>query len=548
MITIREALKLPCLQEAKVIAGWRGLDKKIEWFHMVDIPQVEPWIKKDRLLISVGYAFTMQPETLDGLVENLHAKGIPGILLAVGLYLKEVPDYMIEAANSLDFPIITLSADHHLEDLTRELAERILVSNALFSKYANWNQKIMDAVGSSDEICSLTKLAAEVVESHVVLLDNFGRLLTTGDNNDRYMDDLYRHFRETELKKPSNSSGLPKIGFFEEMHYFYYRLHAKNQEVAFLIVFRNMNTIHFSKMMLLQSIVVTITALLSSKKLLHNAILTAQIPMLENILYGQYASVELAYREASNLGWDLNAKHIVVVFEITNFDQYVIKHQLTEPQIIKIQANFIKSISDKIIAIQGTYPLNRDDLKLTTILRLNGQTTLSRIEQYCRDIVEYFKGKHNIEIFIGISSVVKDLSGFCNRLSEANECIKISKALNNSRVARYDAFSMEIILYKIFRNPEIQQNYLNKIKLLVDHDNHYNSHLIETLQSYIFNQGNLASTSRMLDIHRNTVKYRLKKVEELLDIQIGTTGTFLALAILLKIYEINLAAAEEKTI
>jgi DNA-binding PucR family transcriptional regulator len=177
---------------------------------------------------------------------------------------------------------------------------------------------------------------------------------------------------------------------------------------------------------------------------------------------------------------------------------------------------------------------------------LTGQISLSRIEQYCQDIVDFFKEKYNLEVCIGISSVVKDLSGFCNRLSEANECIKITKSLNNSRVARYDAFSMEIMLYKIFKNPEIQQNYLNKIQLLVNHDNDYNSHIIETLKSYINNQGNLALTSRTLGIHRNTVKYRLRRVEELLDIKIGTTGSFLTLAILLKIYEVNKALTEEK--
>jgi sugar diacid utilization regulator len=297
--------------------------------------------------------------------------------------------------------------------------------------------------------------------------------------------------------------------------------------------------------MLLQSIASTISALVSSKELLHKAILSAHIPLLENILYGQYASGEIAHREAANLGWDLNADHVVAIFEIASFDQYIIKHQFAEPQINKMRANFIKTMSEKIMGIQGIYPLKREDLTLTTILRLSNKISLSRIEQCCQEIVDFFKEQYDIEAYVGISSVVKDLSGFCNRLSEAGECIKIAKTLKKSRVAKYDALSMEIILYKILRNPEIQQNYLSKLKLLVEYDQQYHSNIIETLQSYVINQGNLALTSRNLNIHRNTVKYRLKKAEELLDIQIGTTGTFLTLAVLLKIYEINKTRIEQ---
>jgi hypothetical protein len=47
MLTIREAMNLPALDHAKVVAGHKGLDKKIEWFHIMDIPQILPWIKKE---------------------------------------------------------------------------------------------------------------------------------------------------------------------------------------------------------------------------------------------------------------------------------------------------------------------------------------------------------------------------------------------------------------------------------------------------------------------------------------------------------------------
>ncbi len=142
-------------------------------------------------------------------------------------------------------------------------------------------------------------------------------------------------------------------------------------------------------------------------------------------------------------------------------------------------------------------------------------------------------------INVGISSIVRDLAGFCNRVSETNACIKIGKELNKGSVYRYDKMGMDIVLYKILQDEDVKQSYLNKVLMLINYDMKYNSNIFETLKNYVLHQGNLAMAARSLDVHRNTIKYRLNKAEELLDIDLTSTNSFLNLAIILRVYEIN---------
>ncbi len=541
MITVKEALNLPSLKEAQVIAGASGLDRAMDWFHILDIPQVVPWIRKDRILITVGYAISKEPEMQEALIENLNAKGIVGMIIAVGLYLDEVPPNMIEAADRLGFPLIVLSADHHLETITRELAEKLLVNNDLFTGYADWYQKIMEAVGENDALCSLTGLATEIAESPVVLLDNYGRLLSIGKSNDHYKnkDGFLKHFRENELRNHTGPKGLPQLGYYGDIHYFYYRMDTKEQDCLFLVVLKNINTIHFSRLMLIAGIASAISALLNSNEVLRRTVQSANIPLLENILYGHYASEGQAFREVSRVGWDFHTDHIVVTFEISNFDEYIIKHKLPDLKIINIRAMLLKTLAEKIMAIQGKYPLSKQELKWITIFQLANKDSLKKITQACQEIVDYFYEEHEMIINVGISSIVRDLAGFCNRVNETNACIKIGKELNKGNVYRYDELGMEIILYKILQDEDVKQNYLNKIEALIDYDKKYNSNIFETLKNYVLNQGNLAMAARSLDVHRNTIKYRLNKAEELLDLDLSSTNSFLNLAILLRIYDIN---------
>ena len=57
-----------------------------------------------------------------------------------------------------------------------------------------------------------------------------------------------------------------------------------------------------------------------------------------------------------------------------------------------------------------------------------------------------------------------------------------------------------------------------KLKLLLEHDKMNNTSYADTLYAYLTNERNVAATAKALFMHRNTLVYRLKKINELVDI------------------------------
>jgi len=57
--------------------------------------------------------------------------------------------------------------------------------------------------------------------------------------------------------------------------------------------------------------------------------------------------------------------------------------------------------------------------------------------------------------------------------------------------------------------------------------------LRQTLQTYLDCQGDIAETARVLYIHRNTVKYRIARLNELLDVPLSTPDSSLQLRLAL---------------
>ncbi|MBQ5484190.1 MAG: helix-turn-helix domain-containing protein, partial [Lachnospiraceae bacterium] len=62
--------------------------------------------------------------------------------------------------------------------------------------------------------------------------------------------------------------------------------------------------------------------------------------------------------------------------------------------------------------------------------------------------------------------------------------------------------------------------------------------LMEVLSCYLKNDGSVKATSEQLFIHRNTVNYRLSKIEEITDMDLSSTSDRLQLTVGLMILNI----------
>ena len=199
----------------------------------------------------------------------------------------------------------------------------------------------------------------------------------------------------------------------------------------------------------------------------------------------------------------------------------------------------ISELVEMIKKIQGIYPVIRQDLVFTTIFKLISSTTEKRIIQSCNEIIYNIEKKYGISLLVGVSTDAKELTGLSARLAEAIDVVEILKNMKDTSLAKYDQVSFDILVNRIIRDIDLKEMYLKKMLDLEDYDHNYTSDLVHTLRVFINSQGNVAETARGLDVHRNTIKYRLHKIEEITGIPLSSANVFLNLSIILKIYDMR---------
>ncbi len=131
-----------------------------------------------------------------------------------------------------------------------------------------------------------------------------------------------------------------------------------------------------------------------------------------------------------------------------------------------------------------------------------------------------------------LGAAYTDPADFGKSYQEAKNLIPKKDLLPNPTGKKViSASSMGI--YKYLFNSGNQQeimNYCNeKLKQLEMYDNENGSFLIDTLVNYYMNGFNVGKTAQMMFVHRNSLQYRLKKIEEILGISLDDSMAYLDL-------------------
>lgn len=104
------------------------------------------------------------------------------------------------------------------------------------------------------------------------------------------------------------------------------------------------------------------------------------------------------------------------------------------------------------------------------------------------------------------------------------------------------AFFGDVSLYGLLLNvnePDMLTQFCDQwLSTLIDYDAQHNTDLLPTLSAYFANNGNMARTAHLLNIHRNTLVYRLGRITEILQLDMDDSNVRLNLHLALKIHRL----------
>ncbi len=180
-VAVRELLTLPALRGSVVAAARGGLDREVSGVNVMEVPDIESFVKPGELLLTTTYPLREDPASLTGLVRMLDRLSLAALAVKPGRYLDHLPDEMLVLANRLDFPVIVLPGDTSFNVVIGALLAVVLVEYGAEPTNADAIRERLTGValagGGHEEIA---RTLAGALERRVEVLDLDGTVLGWG--------------------------------------------------------------------------------------------------------------------------------------------------------------------------------------------------------------------------------------------------------------------------------------------------------------------------------------------------------------------------------
>ena len=127
---------------------------------------------------------------------------------------------------------------------------------------------------------------------------------------------------------------------------------------------------------------------------------------------------------------------------------------------------------------------------------------------------------------IGVSLPFSDISELRSHHQDANDAFEVGSQYDpDLSIYTFEDYGMYVMLSKIASTEDLSRYLHPAIPKLAEYDAANAANLEATLHAYLKNSCNTTDTANALFLHRNSVIYRLHRIEELCDIDLDDTDT-----------------------
>lgn len=492
------AIRETVLREAEVVAGEESLQREITWVHMVDHPDIVNWVKPGELLLTTGYNWPRDAETSRRLVRELSDVGLAGVVLAVPQFRDHFPAEAISEARSVGFPLLELPWAVQFSQVTHEILAKIINFQAeIIERSEQLHRALTNAAVTAKSLRDIAETLRKLVGREVAFTSVSGEILGTSvdDENSPLLEE---QFVSSLSQSPvdSRSAQRPTRVKFQTANGVLYRLRlaVRLHDSLVAVTWLDLEGAEADE---LDTRAMEHASVVAALHLMHQQQLAQQedrlgYALVAGLLDGEFTATPAAVERARVCGWSQTNQYrigLVLLDEpiplttegLNRRERWVesLKHQLRatgQPELLAIWLNQIKFILPAEASPESLWEAVTDQRAAMAISRVH-----TGID--------------------GMATGSKDVDA-------------LLPTLRPGRLHRFD----EILFPRALLGDANARDMLIERLVTPLVSRPRGESLLDTLCTLADEGFQLVNAARSLGIHISTMRYRLEKIEEVLNV------------------------------
>jgi DNA-binding PucR family transcriptional regulator len=145
----------------------------------------------------------------------------------------------------------------------------------------------------------------------------------------------------------------------------------------------------------------------------------------------------------------------------------------------------------------------------------------------------------SLPLVVGVSNPATGAAGVAAALAEARQAARAAPVVTERPgVVTFDGLGPYKYLLRVQAQEGERDRHREALRLLLDYDRQRRAELCRTLEEYLARRGNISATAQALYVHPNTLRQRLRRIEEITGLDVRE-GEWLMIEIALKLLRLE---------
>ena len=518
-VPLREVLRADVLAGATVLAGADGLDRDVARLNVMEVPDILAWVRPGELLLTTGYPLREAPEGLADLVEALHAKGVAALAVKVGRYLDEVPRDVLDRADALGFPVLSLPPMTSFDDVMTDVLTDVVNRQArTLARAEEVHRRLVEIVLGGGGLEAVADGLSDALDAVVLVTTPDGRLVAVAGATDERAEVLAGPWMDASGRLRTEDAGVA-LGLHVDGAggHAVVRIAAGALDHGRIVAVSGRRTPDGDDLHALER-AATVCALVVTRDLAVAAVEDKyRAEFLRDLVTGRAGHAEQARAHAATLGWDLDRPLVVLVLEPDSPEppdagNASVNGARLRPLVERQAAALAGAVRvrDPGAAVCGFSG------EVVAVLGVPDDGDVTRLVTQVVTVVRGDGGGGRRPFTLGVSRLCPGTDDVPAGYEQARTAVRVGRQVSGpGAVTHFDSLGVYRLLSLVPDQAELRAFSTETLGPLAGDDAEADD-MRRTLDTLLETNLNVAETARRLHFHYNTLRYRIAKLERIL--------------------------------
>jgi len=534
-ITVEDVRKQALPLGTRVVAGDSMLGQQVSWTTVIypEDGTTSKTLQRGEMILVASQAQNSKPVTTDVDVvrwaSDMHAA-------AVVLSDSPSPAAMAEA-NAYNMPVLTLPAGSRIRLVEKAIVSLLVDRKGQLERRGTQIYRQLTQISSRNEgMSELISAMARLTNKSVVVQDKRLRILYSSVQPQfvayweeieqflRKLDNLPvelqdRH-RVTEIENPVLMQALPTPGLARLVS----PIVTKDIGRGHLSIIGWDNEIDDIDSLVAEHGAAACALEMAKAKAISDTEKRLRGTFLDRVLIGDVSQQE-AVRQGERFDHDMTLAHIAIV----------LAWQGEKPFSTRRLETLVNSVVSAQRASALVWQREREEEVLVFFAPDPQDPIDSSMALAAAFTQEAQKQYPQARVAVGIGQVAREISAWRVSYRDAVQALDLARRLQTDTPLYIGDLGVYQLILSLSDREKLLEFCERTLGPLVEYDHRNHADLIKTLEAFFACHGNLSQTAEMLIVHRNTLLYRMNRIDEIEEIDLDRPETRLALHLALTI-------------